>query len=342
MLAREVGDLLAQQAADRLDRLLEEVEPLAGRRERDAVGGVLVERPPGAEPEVGPPAGQVVDRGDGVGQHGGVPVAGAVDERPDPHPGGVAGEGGVAGDGLVALVAVEVGGVEVVPDRDPVEPVVLDAGPEVAELVDRGVLQAGVHPEGGHGRGTYSGASPPFLTARSRAEQDGPVTTGTAPSNGIEIAYETHGDPDDEPLLLVMGLGAQLIAWPIELVDALVDRGFHVIRYDNRDVGLSTKLDGRRRRLHGAVPARPCQGQPVEAPYQLTDMAADGIGLLDHLGIESAHIVGASMGGMIVQTMAIEHPTRVRTLTSASRISRGGSCFQDGDPVGSAGCSFST
>ena len=70
------------------------------------------------------------------------------------------------------------------------------------------------------------------------------MTTGTAPANGIEIAYETHGDPDDEPLLLVMGLGAQLIAWPIELVDALVDRGFHVIRYDNRDVGLSTKIDG--------------------------------------------------------------------------------------------------
>jgi pimeloyl-ACP methyl ester carboxylesterase len=142
------------------------------------------------------------------------------------------------------------------------------------------------------------------------------VTTGTAQSNGIEIAYETHGDPADEPLLLVMGLGAQLIAWPMELVDALLDRGFHVIRYDNRDVGLSTKFedDGGTEVMAQFMAAM--QGQPVEAPYLLTDMAADGIGLLDHLGIDSAHIVGASMGGMIVQTMAIEHPTRVRTLTS--------------------------
>jgi pimeloyl-ACP methyl ester carboxylesterase len=124
------------------------------------------------------------------------------------------------------------------------------------------------------------------------------VTTGTAQSNGIEIAYETHGDPADEPLLLVMGLGAQLIAWPMELVDALLDRGFHVIRYDNRDVGLSTKFedDGGTEVMAQFMAAM--QGQPVEAPYLLTDMAADGIGLLDHLGIDSAHIVGASMGGM--------------------------------------------
>ena len=142
------------------------------------------------------------------------------------------------------------------------------------------------------------------------------MTSGTAPSNGIDIAYETHGDPSDEPLLLVMGLGAQLIAWPIELVDALVDRGFHVIRYDNRDVGLSTKIDGEGGGDFMAQFLAAFQGQAVQAPYHLTDMAADGIGLLDHLGIESAHIVGASMGGMIVQTMAIEHPGRVRTLTS--------------------------
>ena len=108
-----------------------------------------------------------------------------------------------------------------------------------------------------------------------------------------------------------MGLGAQLIAWPIELVDALVDRGFLVIRYDNRDVGLSTKFDGdggadfMAQFLAGDRRASRC-----EAPYLLTDMAADGIGLLDHLGIESAHVVGASMGGMIAQTIAIEHPSR--------------------------------
>ena len=142
------------------------------------------------------------------------------------------------------------------------------------------------------------------------------MTTGTAPSNGIEIAYETHGDPDAEPLLLVMGLGAQLIAWPIELVDALVDRGFFVIRYDNRDVGLSTKFEraGDQDFLTSFMAA--AQGEPIEVPYLLTDMAADGMALLDHLGIDAAHVVGASMGGMIAQTMAIEHPERVRTLTS--------------------------
>jgi pimeloyl-ACP methyl ester carboxylesterase len=143
------------------------------------------------------------------------------------------------------------------------------------------------------------------------------MTTGIAPANGIEIAYETHGNANDEPLLLVMGLGAQLIAWPIELVDALVDRGFFVIRYDNRDVGLSTKLDDGEGGLDFMSQfLAASQGQPVEVAYRLTDMAADGIGLLDQLGIDSAHIVGASMGGMIVQTMAIEHPARVRTLTS--------------------------
>ena len=141
------------------------------------------------------------------------------------------------------------------------------------------------------------------------------MTTAIAPVNGLEIAYETHGDPDGEPLLLVMGLGAQLIAWPLVLCDALVDRGFFVIRYDNRDVGLSTKIaDAGGDFLTTFMAAT--QGQPVETAYELTDMAADGMALLDHLGIESAHIVGASMGGMIAQTMAIEHPARVRTLTS--------------------------
>jgi len=142
------------------------------------------------------------------------------------------------------------------------------------------------------------------------------VTTGTTSTDGIEIAYETHGDRNDEPLLLVMGLGAQLIAWPIELVDALVDRGFYVVRYDNRDVGLSTKVDAGAGGDFMSQFLAAFQGQPVEAPYLLTDMVADGIGVLDELGIGSAHIVGASMGGMIVQTMAIEHPHRVRTLTS--------------------------
>jgi len=142
------------------------------------------------------------------------------------------------------------------------------------------------------------------------------VTTSTASANGIDIAYETHGDPSGEPLLLVMGLGAQLIAWPIELCDALVDRGFFVVRYDNRDTGLSTWFEDAADHDFMTTFLQASQGEPAAIPYKLTDMAADGMAVLDHLGIDSAHIVGASMGGMIAQTMAIEHPARVRTLTS--------------------------
>ena len=136
-----------------------------------------------------------------------------------------------------------------------------------------------------------------------------------APVNGIELCYETLGDPGDEPLLLVMGLGAQMIAWPIELCEGLVDRGFHVIRYDNRDTGRSTWLDASAGDVMTAFAAA-LAGEPVAAPYSLSDMAADGMALLDHLGIDQAHVVGASMGGMIAQSMAIEHPHRLRTLTS--------------------------
>ena len=134
-------------------------------------------------------------------------------------------------------------------------------------------------------------------------------------ANGIELCYETFGDPSGEPLLLVMGLGAQMIAWPVELCDALVDRGFHVIRYDNRDVGRSTKIADVGGDFMSAFAAA-AQGEPVEVAYRLSDMAADAVGLLDALGIDSAHVVGASMGGMIAQAIAIEHPGHVRTLTS--------------------------
>jgi pimeloyl-ACP methyl ester carboxylesterase len=127
----------------------------------------------------------------------------------------------------------------------------------------------------------------------------------------VDIVYETIGDPDDPPLLLVMGLGMQLVHWEIELCERFAEQGFHVIRFDNRDAGLSTKIDA-------PVPnvMRLMAGLPTNVPYLLSDMAADAFGLLDHLGIERAHIAGASMGGMIGQTMAIEAPERVLSLAS--------------------------
>jgi len=127
----------------------------------------------------------------------------------------------------------------------------------------------------------------------------------------VDIVYETIGDPSDPPLLLVMGLGMQLIHWDLELCEQLAERGFHVIRFDNRDAGLSTKVSA-------PVPnvMRLMAGLPTKVPYLLSDMAADTFGLLDHLGIERAHVVGTSMGGMIAQQMAIEMPERVLSLAS--------------------------
>jgi pimeloyl-ACP methyl ester carboxylesterase len=140
-----------------------------------------------------------------------------------------------------------------------------------------------------------------------------------ASANGIEIEYDTFGDPSDPALLLVMGFTAQLTAWDEAFCRLLVDQGHYVIRFDNRDVGLSTKFDGVEVDVVPFITAL-VGGETLDdlppVPYKLTDMAADGIGLLDHLGIERAHILGASMGGMIVQTMAIEHPDRVASMTS--------------------------
>ena len=133
-----------------------------------------------------------------------------------------------------------------------------------------------------------------------------------APCNGIEIAYQEVGDPDGDPLLLVMGLGTQMLAWREEFCELLADRGFRVVRFDNRDIGHSTMVED------AGVPKRTdlFLGRRSTAPYLLSDMAADTIGLMDHLGIESAHVVGASMGGMIGQTLAIEHADRIRSLVS--------------------------
>ncbi len=138
-----------------------------------------------------------------------------------------------------------------------------------------------------------------------------------AKANGIDLYYEASGNPDDEPLLLVMGFTAQLILWPDEFVQALNDRGFYVIRHDNRDCGLSEKTQGTPPDSI-ALMTRANEGEDVsgEVPYTLSDMSNDAFGLLDHLGIETAHVAGASMGGMIVQTMAIEHPERLRSVTS--------------------------
>ena len=135
-------------------------------------------------------------------------------------------------------------------------------------------------------------------------------------ANGITLEYDEHGDPAAPPMLLVMGLGAQMTLWPMELVEALVARGFRVIRYDNRDIGLSHKMDGAK--APGIVKLMVLSrfGLKPRVPYTLADMAADGIGLLDALGISKAHVVGASMGGMIAQHMAFSHPERVITLTS--------------------------
>ena len=133
-----------------------------------------------------------------------------------------------------------------------------------------------------------------------------------APSNGIELAYQEVGDPDGEPMLLIMGLGTQMLAWDEELCSMLAERGFRVIRFDNRDIGHSTMIDS------AGMPGRldMMRGRRDHAPYLLTDMADDAFGLMDHLGIDAAHVVGASMGGMIAQTMAITQPERVSSLVS--------------------------
>jgi len=131
--------------------------------------------------------------------------------------------------------------------------------------------------------------------------------------NGIELCYQTFGDPDGDPLLLVMGLGGPMNWWDPELCEALARAGFYVIRYDNRDTGRSTVLEGK---VSRATLVRAFGGARVRTPYDMRDLAEDAFGLLDHLGLPAAHVAGVSMGGMIVQTMAITHPQRVLSMTS--------------------------
>ncbi len=135
-------------------------------------------------------------------------------------------------------------------------------------------------------------------------------------ANGIEIEYETFGASGNPPLLLIMGLAAQMILWEDDFCSAIADRGFSVTRFDNRDIGKSTWITEGGVPDVGAALIASMSGEKADAPYTLSDMAADTAALLDGLGIKSAHIVGASMGGMIAQTLAIEHPAKVRTLTS--------------------------
>jgi pimeloyl-ACP methyl ester carboxylesterase len=141
------------------------------------------------------------------------------------------------------------------------------------------------------------------------------VRTGTARSGDLDIYYEDMGDPDDPPVLLIMGLGAQLLLWRQGFCERLVDQGLRVIRYDNRDVGLSSKVEGRHT---GAKLAprlvRSYLGRSSEAVYTLEDMADDAVALLDRLKIDTAHIVGGSMGGMIAQIFAARHRDRTKTL----------------------------
>ncbi len=139
-----------------------------------------------------------------------------------------------------------------------------------------------------------------------------PVVT----ANGIDIAYDEFGDPKAPALLLIMGLGTQMIAWPVPFCEALVQRGFRVLRFDNRDIGLSTKFDHVGPVDVAGAFAKAMSGQPVDAPYTLDDMAADAVGFMDALGIARAHVVGASMGGMIAQVVAAKYPDRTRSLVS--------------------------
>jgi len=133
--------------------------------------------------------------------------------------------------------------------------------------------------------------------------------------NNIEIEYETIGDPISKPLLLIAGLGSQMLAWSDEMCEILANRGFFVIRFDNRDIGLSTKFEDAGLPDFLEINAAYSRGERPEVPYTLEDMASDAVGVLDALNIDKTHVCGASMGGMIAQVLAYRHPSRVLSLT---------------------------
>ena len=158
--------------------------------------------------------------------------------------------------------------------------------------------------------------APKHSTRKRQANLSAHQPPQMARTNGIELCYETFGDPAAEPLILIMGLGAQMVLWYDDFCHQLAARGFYVIRFDNRDIGQSSKLSGGK--PLGALELLKLRllKIPVKAPYRLRDMAEDTVGLMDTLGIASAHLVGASMGGMIAQEIAISFPQRLRSLTS--------------------------
>ncbi len=158
----------------------------------------------------------------------------------------------------------------------------------------------------------------------------------TAPSNGIELYYETHGDPDDPALLLVNGYSSQILQWGDGFREAFAERGRFVISFDNRDVGLSTHLDGVEVDVQAVLAASAGEGPMPEVPYTLSTFADDAVGLLDHLGVEAAHIAGSSMGGMIVQQIAIDHPDRVLSMTSIMSTTSEPDYFESSPEAGAA------
>lgn len=135
-------------------------------------------------------------------------------------------------------------------------------------------------------------------------------------ANGLNFEYETFGESKDPAVLMIMGFSAQMTMWPVELCEGIASRGYHVIRFDNRDIGLSERVNSPV--IINVMEAfmKAASGQPIASPYQLNDMAADAAGILDAMEIEKAHIVGASMGGMIAQLVAVNHPHKARSLTS--------------------------